>query len=176
MKSFFIILTIYLLFFITPVILYLKLKDKVNPLEFLKLNNNIKEGILKGLYINILFIIVLIIKRLIFGGTPINLNIGILWLSGSLVGIFEEIPFRGFVFQKLLNHMNFILANLLTTVLFVSIHIPLWLLSDVSILNSIKSVFIVSLVLGYLFKEYKSLWIPILCHSVFNICIWIGLA
>lgn len=171
LKVFIIILMIYLLFFITPVILYLKLKDNVNPIEFLKLNNSIKEGI----FISILFVIVLIMKRIILGGGPINLNIGILWISGSLVGIFEEIPFRGFVFQKLLNHMNFILANLLTTVLFVSIHIPIWILSDVNIVSSIKSVFIVSLILGYLFHEYKSLWVPIICHSVFNICIWIGL-
>jgi membrane protease YdiL (CAAX protease family) len=34
----------------------------------------------------------------------------------------------------------------------------------------------VSLALGYLFKEYKSLWIPIICHSVFNLSIWIGLS
>ncbi|MBX4265663.1 CPBP family intramembrane metalloprotease (plasmid) [Clostridium estertheticum] len=162
---------IYLLFFITPVILYLKLKDKVNPIEFLKLNNNIKDG----LFISILFVIVLIVKRFIVGGEPINLNIGILWVSGSLVGIFEEIPFRGFVLQKLLNHMDFILANLLTTVLFVSIHIPIWILSDVNIVSSIKSIFIVSLILGYLFHEYNSLWVPIMCHSIFNICIWIGL-
>jgi len=177
LNSFFIILLIYILLFITPVMLYLKLKDRVNPLEFLKLSNNIKEGILKGSFISILFIIALLIKRIILGGGgAINFNIGILWISGSLVGIFEEIPFRGFIFQKLSNNMNFILANLLTTLAFISIHIPLWLLSDVSILNSIKSVLIVSLILGYLFKEYKSLWVPIICHSVFNICIWIGLA
>jgi membrane protease YdiL (CAAX protease family) len=167
---------IYVLFFITPVILYLKLKDRVNPLEFLKLNNNIKEGLLKALLINILFITVLIIKKILLGGSPLNFNIGILWVSGSLVGIFEEIPFRGFILQKLLVHTNFIAANLLTTVLFISIHIPLWLSTGVNILDSIKSVFVVSLILGYLFKEYKSLWIPIICHSVFNLCIWIGLA
>ena len=176
MNSYIIILMIYLLLFITPVMLYLKLKNKVNPLEFLKLNTNAKETILKGFVINILFIIALVMKKIIFGGNQINLNIGLLWASGLLVGVLEEIPFRGFILQKLLSNMSFIQANLLTSVLFVLIHIPLWILSDINVLNSISSVFILSFISGYLFKEYNSLWIPITCHSVFNICIWIGLA
>jgi uncharacterized protein len=168
-------LLIYLFVSIIPVVLYLKFHDKVRPIEFLKINNDIKKNILKGLLISTAFIIVLIIKNIIFGWKVINFNIGLLWISGLLVGLFEEIPVRGFIFQKLLLRRSFIFANLSTTILFIILHIPIWLINNVNIIDSIKSMFLVSLVLGYLFKEYKSLWIPIICHSIFNLCIWVGL-
>ncbi|MDP4177187.1 MAG: CPBP family intramembrane metalloprotease [Bacillota bacterium] len=168
-------LLIYLFIFVLPTILYLKLRDKVNPLEFLKLNQNIKSGILKGLSISILFLILLIIKKsVLYGFKSINFNIGILWISGLTVGIFEEIPFRGFLLQKLMKRMRFIKSNLITSILFTSIHIPIWLFSGTNIFNSINTLIIVSFILGYLFKESDSLWVPIICHSVFNLSIWIG--
>jgi len=168
-------LLIYLLVFIFPVIFYLKFIDKVAPLEFLKLTKNIKQSFIKGLIISILFILSLILKKIILGFNTINFNIGILWFSGLTVGILEEIPFRGFILQKFTKHMNFIAANLLTTLLFITIHIPIWLLNGVNIIDSIKSLVVVSFILGYLFKETDSLWVPIICHSVFNLTIWIGL-
>lgn len=173
--SFTISLSLYLLVYIIPTISYLKFHDKVSPIKFLKLNNNIKKNILLGLLISIIFIAILIAKNIILGWNTINFNIGLLWISGLLVGVLEEIPFRGFIFQKLLLRMNFIFANISTTILFILIHIPIWLINNVNIMGSIESVFLVSLVLGYLFKEYESLWIPIICHSIFNICIWVGL-
>ena len=155
--------------------MYLKLRDKVNPLEYLKLKDNLLKGILTGFFISTIFIISLIIKNTIIQDRSINLNIGILWISGLLVGILEEIPFRGFILQKLLRHFNFWLANLLTTILFVTVHIPIWLSSQTDLMGSIVSISLVSLVLGYLFKEYDSLWVPITVHSIFNLATWIGL-
>jgi len=82
-------LLIYLFVFIFPIILYLKLVNRVNPLEYLKLTSNIKQGLVKGFIISIVFISLLIIKRIMLGGVNINLNIGILWISGITVGILE---------------------------------------------------------------------------------------
>lgn len=168
-------LSIYLFLDILPVVSYLKFHDKVNPIQFLKLNKDIKKNILKGFLISTIFITALIVKNIVFGWKAISFNIGIFWISGLMVGLLEEIPFRGFILQKLQLRMNFTFANISTTVLFILIHIPVWLFNNVNIIDSIKSAFLVSLVLGYLFKEYESLWIPIICHSIFNICIWIGL-
>lgn len=168
-------LSIYLLVFIFPVILYLKFIDKVSPLEFLKLTKNIKQSFKKGFIISIVFILSLILKKVTLGFNTINFNIGILWISGLTVGILEEIPFRGFMLQKLIKHTNFIAANLLTTLLFIIIHIPNWLFNGNNIIDSSKSLVVVSFILGYLFKETDSLWVPIICHSVFNLAIWIGL-
>lgn len=168
-------LLIYFFIFILPVISYIKFKDMVNPLDFFKLNKNIRKGVMKGFSISILFILFLIIKKIIFGWENINLNIGLLWFTNLAVGILEEIPFRGFLLQKLNNHMNFISANILTTVLFVMVHIPIWMITKVNVSQSIISIALVSYILGYLFKESDSLWVPIICHSIFNLCIFIGL-
>jgi membrane protease YdiL (CAAX protease family) len=49
-------------------------------------------------------------------------------LSTSLgIGLFEEIPFRGFILQQFAERMNFWLANLLTSVVFLGMHLPGWL-------------------------------------------------
>jgi hypothetical protein len=149
----------------------------VNILEFLKLKKNVKKGFIKGVTISILFVIALVIKRIILGlgWTNIDFNIGILWISGLTVGILEEIPFRGFMLQKLMKRMNFIKANLTTTILFAIVHVPIWAFSGVNILDSLKSLLIIGFILGYLFKESDSLWVPIICHSVFDLSIWIGI-
>ncbi len=168
-------LLFYLFIFILPVVLYIKLKDKTDPLDYLKLKNNPLKGILTGFLISIIFISLLIIKNILIGWKHINLNIGIFWVSGLSVGILEEIPFRGFLMQKLLKQTNFLTANLLTTILFVILHIPTWLFSHNNIMSSAITISLASLVLGYLFREYKSLWVPIIFHSIFNLCTWIGL-
>ncbi|OOM79586.1 CAAX amino terminal protease self- immunity [Clostridium puniceum] len=164
-----------LFLFVIPVILYLKLKDKVNPLVYLKIRGNSKQGILIAIIVSSTFIILLITKNAITGFNSFHLNLGVLWISGLLAGFVEEIPFRGFILQKLWNHMKFWKANLLTTIIFVLSHMPVWINSNTDIIRSAINISMVSLALGYLFKEYKSLWIPIICHSVFNLCIWMGL-
>ena len=166
---------IYLFLYIVPVILYLKLKDKVNPLIYLRIVGNSKQGIFIAIMVSSIFIILLITKNAIINFPKFNLNLGKLWVSALLVGFFEEIPFRGFLLQKLWDKMKFWKANLLTTIIFVSFHIPTWISSNTDIMSAAIKISMVSLALGYLFKEYKSLWIPIICHSVFNLCIWVGL-
>ncbi|MFL0269930.1 CPBP family intramembrane glutamic endopeptidase [Clostridium sp. WILCCON 0202] len=166
---------IYLLLFIIPIITYLKFKEKVNPIAALKLSNKPIRNILKAVLISLVYILLLTIKNEFTDRKPINLNIGIMWVSVFLVGTFEEIPFRGFLLQKLWKKINFVQANIVTTLLFVLIHIPEWIYSGADIIKSSFTVSIVSLVLGYLFKEYDSLWIPIVCHSIFNFTTWIGL-
>lgn len=174
-NSFICVVLIYLGLIIIPIFLYLKLKNKVNPLVYLKIIGNSKQGIKIGIIVSSVFIILLIAKNTITRLNTIHFDLGLLWVSGLLVGFFEEVPFRGFLLQKLSNYMKFWKANLLTTVIFVSFHIPTWINSNTNILSSAINISMVSLVLGYLFKEYKSLWIPIICHSVFNLSIWMGL-
>lgn len=169
-------LIVYIFIFILPVFIYLKLNDKIDPLEFLKLNRNVRSGIVTGLLLSFLFLFTLLLKRIVLGQwISINFNIGILWISGLTVGIFEEIPFRGFILQKFMSRMHFITANLITSVLFTTIHLPIWILSGNNILDSIKGLLFISLILGHMFKESDSLWVPIICHSAFNLSIWLGI-
>jgi len=166
---------IYLLIFILPVFLYIKFKEKIDPLEALKLRNNPFKNILKGILISLIYISLLVLKNMLTGWKPINMNIGVMWVSVALVGIFEEIPFRGFLLQKLWQKLNFVQANIATTLLFVVIHMPQWIFTGADIIKASFTVSIVSLVLGYLFKENDSIWVPIVCHSLFNLITWIGL-
>ncbi|WP_160692725.1 CPBP family intramembrane glutamic endopeptidase [Clostridium sp. C2-6-12] len=168
-------LVVNLLLFVIPVFLYLKLKDKVNPLIYLKILGDSKKGIAIGIGVSAAYIILLLGKNSITQTKHINLDLGLLWISTLLVGLIEEIPFRGFLLQKLSSKMNFWKANLLTTIIFILCHIPTWIFTNPDILKSVVNIAIVSLAFGYLFKEYKSLWITIICHSVFNLSIWMGL-
>lgn len=173
--SFFYELLINIIIYIVPIIVYLKLKEKVEVLTYLKLKSNAAHGILIGIVVSIIFIMLLFVKNLIIGFGKINFDLGTFWISGLLVGFLEEVPFRGFLLQKLSDHMSFWKANILTTVIFVSAHIPIWINSNKPILQTSISISFASLALGYLFKKYNSLWVPMICHSVYDLCFWIGL-
>lgn len=173
--NFFYELLINLVIYIIPTYIYIKYKEKEEVLVYLKLKENVGQGVLIGVVVSSIFIILLFTKNAIIGSWKINLNLGIFWISGLLVGFLEEIPFRGFLLQKFSNYMSFWRANILTTVLFVSCHIPTWINSNKPILQTAISISFASLALGYLFKKYNSLWIPIICHSIYDLCFWMGL-
>lgn len=166
---------IYLIVFLVPIFLYLKFKEKTNPFVFLRLKNNMLKNILKGAAFSTIYLIILVIKNIVLQKKSIDMNIGMMWLAVLLVGFFEEIPFRGFILQKLQKKMNFWNANITTTIIFVLLHFPNWIVSGTDMVSSIITVSMGSLVFGFLFKEYDTLWIPIMCHSVFNMTTWIGL-
>ena len=88
---------IYLGLVIIPIFLYLKLKNKVNPLVYLKIIGNSKQGVIIGIIVSSIFIILLIAKNAITRVDSIHFDLGLLWISGLLVGFFEEVPFRGFL-------------------------------------------------------------------------------
>ncbi|MBK1813740.1 CPBP family intramembrane metalloprotease [Clostridium sp. YIM B02505] len=164
----------YFLFFIIPIYCRLKFKDKVSPTSFLKLSNSPAKGVLIGLLLSSIYILLLLIKNLITGWKTPNFNIGVLWISFLFVGILEEIPFRGFLLQKLKSKTGFFIANLITSFLFVIMHYPLWISNNINLIHSSISIYIVSLLYGYIFNEFDSLWITIVCHSFFNLTTWLG--
>ena len=175
MNQLLISLSYYLFLFILPVFLYIKFKDKLNPISYLKLDNKPLRGIAIGLCLSLIFLLFLIIKNNLYGWKPLNYDIGLLWISVLLIGILEEVPFRGFILQKLMGKTNFLTANIITTLLFIFMHYPIWILTGADIFKSTISGALISLIFGYLFVEYDSLWIPIICHSAFNMSIWINL-
>ncbi len=166
---------IYLGVFLVPIFFYLKFKEKTDPFVFLRLKNNMSKNIFKGAVFSAAYLLILMIKNIAIQRKAINMNIGMMWSAVLLVGFFEEIPFRGFILQKLQKKMNFWNANIITTIIFVLLHFPNWIISGTDMVSSIVTVSIASLVFGFLFKEYDTLWIPIMCHSIFNMTTWIGL-
>jgi membrane protease YdiL (CAAX protease family) len=103
-----------------------------------------------------------------------NKNIGD-WINTFLiVGFTEEILFRGFILNKLKQHTSFGKANLIQAVLFILIHVPVWisLNKQYFVIGSIWEylwavgfVFLFCIAMGYIVKKTNSLWPAILIHS-----------
>ena len=114
-----------LVMMVIPVLLYLKYIDLKEPFEYLKLKNHKIKGIKWGIIIGVGFIIYNLIIASVTKAMNINFNIGInYWIAGLLVGFVEEVPFRGFILQKLQEHFSFWTANLITVFIFLIYHYP----------------------------------------------------
>lgn len=117
-----------LLLWVIPVFFYLRYIDHVNPVAYLKLNRYWKRGILLGFALSLLNFLGMLLQ---FGPPHPSMQY-VTWnsvLSTSiLIGFFEEIPFRGFLLQKLQEKFPFWISNLLSSLLFLGIHLPGWIL------------------------------------------------
>jgi CAAX protease family protein len=154
------------LLWVLPVFLYLRFVDRVNPLEYLKLTRYWQRGVLVGLAISLVN----------FGGTllrfgPPQLSMQyVTWNSilgtSILVGFIEEIPFRGFIFQKLQRGSSFWKANLMSSLLFVGIHLPGWISPHVFTVPQAITIFLIGVILAAVFYFSRSLWSSIVAHSL----------
>ncbi|MCE5287459.1 MAG: CPBP family intramembrane metalloprotease [Pelosinus sp.] len=98
------------------------------------------------------------------------------WLNTVFIaGVVEEILYRGYFLQKINECFSFWKANLLVSLLFVSIHFPIWYVNADKIAHNavvwsqlISFVFCFSLLQGWLFKRSASLWPCIMAHMMNN--------
>jgi len=108
------------------------------------------------------------------GGFYINTDKNILNLIGmfAIVGIQEELLFRGWFFNKLAMATTERKANIISAVFFMLIHYPGWIIASVpalSFITSSISAFILGLVFGWSFRKSCSIWTPILLHMVWDV-------
>ncbi len=98
-------------------------------------------------------------------------------LDGSVIGFFvapfvEEVVFRGCVLQRATRYTGFWRANLLSSALFLAIHLPGWGFAGFpaagDLLSASAFVFALSLLLGYLLKRTQSLWSCVVVHAASN--------
>jgi uncharacterized protein len=160
-----------LVFWIVPTILYIQFVEHQNPLTYLKLSTNILKGLLWGLA-GMLFLVIVELP-LILRHTP-HFHFGAdTWLNVILlVGFMEEIPFRGFLFQKLQAFFGVVGAVLVSSLLFALIHAPLWVStaqSVPSILINLFNIMLIAIVLCIALKISDSLWSSILIHVFYNL-------
>lgn len=108
-------------------------------------------------------------KRLLFP-TPFAMTIGgigFYLISPTL----EEVLFRGLIQNEFQRRISSWSAILLTSILFVGIHLPHWLwrsgFSFPLVVNCF-GVFLFSLLAGWIFVRGETLWIPILAHIANN--------
>lgn len=155
-----------LLIWVIPVFLYLRLIDKVDPFEYLKLKRYWGRGIVIGLALSVLNFLG---SWLRFGPPHLNVQ-DLTWNSilgtSILIGFFEEIPFRGFIMQKLQERCPFWLANLLSSLLFLAIHLPGWISLHLFTWSMAISIFVLGVIFAAVFYYSKSLWSSIVAHSL----------
>lgn len=158
--------SIRLLVWVLPVFLYLRYVDRLDPIDYLKL----KENWTRGLTIGIVFALINFFGSMIRFGTPHPITQSLTWNSvistSFLIGFIEEVPYRGFILQKLNERYGFWIATLLSSLLFLSIHLPGWISLHLIKAESVISVFLFGTVMAIIFRYGKSLWGPIIAHSL----------
>jgi uncharacterized protein len=151
---------------ILPVFAYLRYVDRVDPIVYLKLRQHWRRGVLVALIFSSLNFAVTALQH----GLPHLRSAAISWNSILstllLIGVVEEIPYRGFIFQKLHERFSMTVATLVSSLLFAAIHLPGWI--SLHLFNAATAVFVfVFGILMVLFLRYaKSLWAPIISHSL----------
>jgi uncharacterized protein len=109
-------------------------------------------------------------KRLALSGAQTAFTLPAL-LALVTSAFLEELLFRGVFLHELAALLPRWSANLLTSLLFVAIHLPFWLshggLSAAMLANS-GGVFVFSLLAGWLYLDRSSIWPPTLAHIANN--------
>jgi CAAX protease family protein len=158
-------LSIRALFWIAPVYLHLRYVDGVEPLGYLKLNRHVGRGVVVAAALTAANLVGSVVR---FGPPHLTLE-RVTWNSilgtSLLIGIIEEIPYRGFMLQKLAERLGFWRANLITSLLFLAIHLPGWISLHTLRADTAATIFVFGVVMAIVFKFSRSLWAPILTHS-----------
>lgn len=88
------------------------------------------------------------------------------------VGIFEESVFRGWFLNALAPFTGVFKANLISSVLFVFVHYPSWILHEYStklMISRSMMIFILSMIFGWTFIKSKSIWTGAIFHSCWDL-------
>ena len=162
---------------VIPVLLLVKYMEKTNPLSYLGLRHNFGKGLKWTALVSLALIIFFVVLNLTLLKSDISFQIGFNELLNTiiLVGVIEEIVFRGFLLRKLMDSYRFWIANTITALLFASIHFPIWFYKGLFefpyILSSILTVFVLGIIFGFVYKKSNSLWSVIIIHSLYNLLV-----
>lgn len=151
---------------VLPVFWYLRVVDRVDPFEYLRLRLRWRRGVAVGVAVSCINFALAAWRY----GWPHWHHANITWnsiLSTSiLIGFFEEIPFRGFMLQKLEEGFGFWIAATISSVLFVGIHVPGWVLYGKLNASNVAFVMVFGMIMALLFRYTRSLWAPVVAHSL----------
>ncbi|WP_167751495.1 CPBP family intramembrane glutamic endopeptidase [Lentibacillus salicampi] len=160
---------------VLPVLWLVTAVEKRNPLTYLGLSVNVSKGLKWAGWFTLALAVCFLMANVLILGNGINLDLGFdEWLNTIIiVGITEEIVFRGFILNKCMEMFNFWKANIITSLLFVSIHFPIWIYEGLFqfpyVIGTTVNVFVVGVLFGYVYKKSGSLWSVIIIHSMYNL-------
>ena len=159
-----------LLIWVLPVWGYLRYIDNVSVLEYLQLKSHWKRGVIVGLTLSVINFLGTVARI----GPPVWSSPHITWNSilgtSILVGVFEEVPFRGFMLQKLQERFDFATSTIISSALFVGAHVPGWIMLGSLTADNVMYVFAFGAVMAIVLRYTRSLWAPIITHSL-NDCL-----
>lgn len=133
-----------------------------------------KDWLKWGLFIGLLIAFINITFNIITKQNIWNVELSYAFLNVALIApLLEEILFRGFILKLLLEELQFYMANIITSICFLLIHVPGWYFMGVLSTNfynlTFVSIFILSLVFGYAYKKGKSIKASVIVHFLNNI-------
>jgi uncharacterized protein len=159
-----------LLIWVVPVFAYVRHVDRVEPLGYLRLTRHVGRGVTIGLLVTALNVAGSIARF----GLPHPSLARVTWNSmlgtSFFVGFIEEIPYRGFMLQQIESRSRFWTANLLSSLLFVGVHMPGWIALHQLSTDRVVTIFVFGVVMAVAFKYSGSLWAAIVAHSA-NDCL-----
>ena len=155
---------------VLPVFLYLRYIDRVDVVEYLQLKQHWRRGVIVGLTLSVVNFLGTVARL----GPPVWSSAYITWNSilgtSVLVGVFEEIPFRGFMLRKLQERFGFVTATIISSILFVCTHVPGWIMFGTLTAQNMTFIFVFGAVMAVILRYARSLWAPIVTHSL-NDCL-----
>jgi len=154
-----------LLVWVAPVVLYLRHVDHADPIRYLRLSSHAGRGVLVAMVVTALNIVGSVLR---FGVPHPNLQ-SLTWNSvlgtSFMVGFIEEIPYRGFMLRKFTERIGAWWATLVTSLLFVAIHVPGWIALHQLRVDRAVTIFIFGVVMSAIVIYSRSLWASIIAHS-----------
>lgn len=156
---------------IVPAWLYIKNYLGTNPINYLKMNVNVKKGLFWGIVLSLLVGLYFALETYILNQQSFHFSLSFNdYLNGFIMaGIAEEIVFRGLILQEINKRLAFWKANVITALLFLVIHYPFWIYNE-SFLNFGTHIYVVllGLLFGFVYKKTGSLWSVVLLHAFHN--------
>lgn len=153
-------------------------KLKINYSEMISFHKLDKSIINALLFCGVLVITSMFINH---GGIWINedINQTLEFVKLMIVGFVEECVYRGWGFNALMNTLNDKKAAILSTLMFILLHWPAYFIKyfrhdffDLSgLITQSISALVFGLIFCWLMKKGKSLWGPIIVHTLYDYCI-----
>jgi len=161
---------------VLPALLAIRIIERASLVEFLELFH-VRRGLLWGGLVGLAVVAVNFLGKTLPAGTPVHvLTFNLVLLNAVVVApLVEEITLRGFFLKRLeLNGRSFWSANLLTTLLFVAMHVPGWLFkgrfpSMASLAQAMIPLAVLSLLFGWTKTRSQSLYGAIVVHTINNL-------
>jgi membrane protease YdiL (CAAX protease family) len=162
------------LIWLLPSYLYLRFLAHEAPLTYLKLKTKVGRSLFWGTLLALLLDGLILCNKYFLLHQPFGINTLTPenWLNEVvLVGVLEEIPFRGVIFQQLNERLPFWWAAILSSLLFLEPHLFYWLTLGkplLYLLASSPSILFFAILSCGLLKRTGGLWGSIVLHSLYD--------